>query len=440
MWPGGVHEGSSRFCSDRPPCAHSSLHSTTCGGYARGSGAPDRRLPRCRGVEHRQRCRHHEAAAGLARRTGVVPRRRTPWLSLCRHERACRTTPGSTPWPNRRRRASSRSQPDDPAALLLRGHVLHQLHRFGEAEVDRPAPRDAARVRARLSGCSATSLMEQGRVTEAADAYQKMIDLKPFYQSYTRAAHLRWLKGDLDGAIEMMHAAVKAASPRDPESVAWAYSRLADVRAPARSAGRRGAHDRRVAAVRARLRRGAARARPHPARAEEARRRGRDAGARGAPQSAARIPVGAGRRAALAEPRPTKPRRSKSSWCATAARRSAHARALSRRRGARTAAGRSSSPDASWRSARDVFTLDALAWALASAGAVRRSVVAHGPGARRRHRGRPPVPPRRGDRRRRRPSRRRRALGSARRAALRFTLLPSELGVLRTGIVTPPRA
>ncbi len=69
--------------------------------------------------------------------------------------------------------------------------------------------------------------MEQGRLAEAAAAYQKMIDLKPFYQSYTRAAHLRWLKGDLDGAIEMMNAAVKAASPRDPESIAWAYTRLA---------------------------------------------------------------------------------------------------------------------------------------------------------------------------------------------------------------------
>ena len=40
-----------------------------------------------------------------------------------------------------------------------------------------------------------------------------MIDLKPFYQSYTTRAHLRWLKGDLDGAIEMMNAAVKAAQP-----------------------------------------------------------------------------------------------------------------------------------------------------------------------------------------------------------------------------------
>jgi tetratricopeptide (TPR) repeat protein len=70
-------------------------------------------------------------------------------------------------------------------------------------------------------------LLEQGRVAEAAAAYQKMIDLKPFYQSYTRAAHLRWLKGDLGGAIEMMRAAVRAASPRDTESTAWAYSRLA---------------------------------------------------------------------------------------------------------------------------------------------------------------------------------------------------------------------
>ena len=88
----------------------------------------------------------------------------------------------------------------------------------------------------------------------------------------------------------------------------------------------------------------------------------------------------------------------------------------------------------------DVFTLDALAWALASSGQVRGGIDAHGPGARRRHRGRPPVPPCRRDRRRRRPSRRRRALGAARREALRFTLLPSELGVLRRGIATPPHA
>jgi tetratricopeptide (TPR) repeat protein len=114
----------------------------------------------------------------------------------------------------------------DPAALLLRGHVLHQMHRFTEAEAiarrlvtQREFPLDF--------GLLGDVLMEQGRLSEAAEAYQKMIDLKPFYQSYTRAAHLRWLRGDLDGAIALMQSAVKAASPRDPESIAWAYSRLA---------------------------------------------------------------------------------------------------------------------------------------------------------------------------------------------------------------------
>jgi tetratricopeptide (TPR) repeat protein len=117
-------------------------------------------------------------------------------------------------------------QPSDPAALLLRGHVLHQKHRFREAEA---IARQLVTMREFVLdfGLLGDALMEQGRLQEAADAYQKMMDLKPFYQSYVRAAHLRWLKGDLNGAIDMMTAAVKAASPRDPESVAWAYTRLA---------------------------------------------------------------------------------------------------------------------------------------------------------------------------------------------------------------------
>jgi tetratricopeptide (TPR) repeat protein len=116
--------------------------------------------------------------------------------------------------------------PNEPAALLLRGHVLHQLHRFSEAEAI--ARRLVTMREFTLDfGLLGDALMEQGRVAEAAGAYQRMIDLKPFYQSYTRAAHLRWLTGDLTGAVAMMRKAVEAASPRDKESVAWAYSRLA---------------------------------------------------------------------------------------------------------------------------------------------------------------------------------------------------------------------
>ncbi len=116
--------------------------------------------------------------------------------------------------------------PNEPAALLLRGHALHQMHRFKEAEA---IARRLVTLREFVLdfGLLGDALMEQGRVTEAGEAYQKMIDLKPFYQSYTRAAHLRWIRGDLAGAIQMMHSAVNAASPRDRESIAWAYSRLA---------------------------------------------------------------------------------------------------------------------------------------------------------------------------------------------------------------------
>ena len=118
------------------------------------------------------------------------------------------------------------ASPDDASALLLRGHVLHQLHRFNEAE--QIARRLIVKRQFVLDyGLLGDVLMEQGRLTEAADAYQKMIDIKPFHQSYTRASHLRWLKGDLDGAIELMQKAIAAASPRDPESIAWAYTRLA---------------------------------------------------------------------------------------------------------------------------------------------------------------------------------------------------------------------
>ena len=100
------------------------------------------------------------------------------------------------------------------------------MHRFKEAEA---ITRRLVTLREFVLdyGLLGDVLMEQGRLADAAVAYQKMIDLKPFYQSYTRAAHLRWLKGDVEGAIALMQAAVKAASPRDPESIAWAYTRLA---------------------------------------------------------------------------------------------------------------------------------------------------------------------------------------------------------------------
>ena len=112
-----------------------------------------------------------------------------------------------------------------PEAMLLRGHVLISFHRFSEAESiakqlveQRTLPFDY--------GLLGDALMEQGRLAEAVAAYQRMIDLRPDLQSYSRVAYLRWLKGDLEGAIEAARLAANAASPVDPESTSWSLTRL----------------------------------------------------------------------------------------------------------------------------------------------------------------------------------------------------------------------
>ena len=120
----------------------------------------------------------------------------------------------------------SSQEPDSPDALLLRGHVLHSLHQFKEAEAiaRRLVEKRSASYDYALLG---DAVMEQGRVSDAVDAYQKMVDLKPGPQAYARIAHVRWLKGDLEGALAMMRKAAIAMSTRDADSAAWAYTRLA---------------------------------------------------------------------------------------------------------------------------------------------------------------------------------------------------------------------
>ncbi len=112
------------------------------------------------------------------------------------------------------------------AALLLRGHALHNLHRFSEAET---LARELTEKRGLAFdyGLLSDALMEQGRIDEAISACQRMMDLKPGPQAFSRAAHLRWLGGDLAGAGEMMRMAANAYSPRDGEVAAWAWTRLA---------------------------------------------------------------------------------------------------------------------------------------------------------------------------------------------------------------------
>ena len=123
-------------------------------------------------------------------------------------------------------RCIEKRNPQSQEAMLLRAHVLQNLHRFKESET-------LARRLVQQRGLSfdygllGDALMEQGKLNDAVEAYQQMMNLKPDLRAYARAAHMRWLKGDLEGAIEAMQLAVSAASPQDAESAAWVNTRLA---------------------------------------------------------------------------------------------------------------------------------------------------------------------------------------------------------------------
>lgn len=125
-------------------------------------------------------------------------------------------------------------------AALLRGHVEHNLHRFRTAETiahqlttERGLPEDWALL--------SDALMEQGRLDEAVAALQRMENLKPGAEADTRIAHLRWLKGDLPGAIAAMADAVRSTSVTDRAGLAWMLAQMAQFQLAAGDSSRAGA-------------------------------------------------------------------------------------------------------------------------------------------------------------------------------------------------------
>ena len=112
------------------------------------------------------------------------------------------------------------------SAMLLRGHALHALHRFAEAEqIARELT--TSRGLAFDFGLLGDVLMEQGKLDDAITAYQRMMELKPSPQAYSRASHVRWLKGDLESARVLMRMSAQASGNGDVEASAWAWSKLA---------------------------------------------------------------------------------------------------------------------------------------------------------------------------------------------------------------------
>ena len=111
------------------------------------------------------------------------------------------------------------------ATRVVRAHVLHNLHRFREAEViaaqlvaERGEPADLALL--------SDALIEQGKITAGIAVLGRLVALKPGVAAFSRIAHVRWLTGDLAGAISAMDSALRASAADDAETQAWLLTRL----------------------------------------------------------------------------------------------------------------------------------------------------------------------------------------------------------------------
>jgi len=120
-------------------------------------------------------------------------------------------------------------EPDDYDALRMLGAVYMSQHRFRQAiEVGtramRKHPKDAWNY-----GVVGDAHLELGEYDQAFDAFDTMARLRPDAAAYARIAYARELQGNLDGAIASMRMAAEATGAQDPESLAWHYAQIGNL-------------------------------------------------------------------------------------------------------------------------------------------------------------------------------------------------------------------
>jgi tetratricopeptide (TPR) repeat protein len=119
----------------------------------------------------------------------------------------------------------------DPANYDARRRLLEiemQRHHFQQVvtaanALARERPEDPV-----VYGLLGDALMELGDYDHAPDAYQKMVDLRPSLASYNRVAFYRFVTGDGEGAIAMMRRAIGIGAAA-PENVAWCLTDIGNM-------------------------------------------------------------------------------------------------------------------------------------------------------------------------------------------------------------------
>lgn len=112
--------------------------------------------------------------------------------------------------------------PDNPDVYAARASIALGRHQFAEGKryVEKSIAIDDKNYY--YYGLLGDAEIELGNYDEAVVAFQKMINIRPDFSSYSRISYIRELYGDIPGAKSAMSDAINAGTSF-PENLAWAH-------------------------------------------------------------------------------------------------------------------------------------------------------------------------------------------------------------------------
>ena len=118
--------------------------------------------------------------------------------------------------------------PDHYEALALQASLYNTLHQFEKARDTAYGLLERDNNRPFVYGVLVDALVELGEYEEAVQVCDDLLSIKPGLTSYARAAYLRELHGDTEGAMEAMELAAEAGTPGSNER-AWTLYQLGQL-------------------------------------------------------------------------------------------------------------------------------------------------------------------------------------------------------------------
>ena len=120
------------------------------------------------------------------------------------------------------------AEKQDYEALRLRNIVELTLHHFSKAAEYARAMTARWPGDVQSWGTLGDALLEMGQYAAAHDAFAKMLDLKPGLMSYNRMGFYSFVTGDPDAGLKLLKRAVEAAA-KYPENRAWCLVELGNM-------------------------------------------------------------------------------------------------------------------------------------------------------------------------------------------------------------------